>query len=398
MPSYENLRSESERVLRQNDRGRFTVPSPRLYPHQWAWDSAFAAIGWSYLDCDRAWVELETLLGGQWKDGRVPHIIFHNPDPNYFPGPAFWEAEGTSTISQPPIWATAIRRVYERDGDKDRMRALLGPTAASHSFFLAQRDPHGRGAVAVAHPWESGLDNAPVWDLPLSQIDISNPPPFERKDTSHVDPSMRPTDEQYAAYVCIVKEIAAGGFFAGSFNVYDPLMTAILAKAEEDLLWLGKEADVDTGSADRLAATEEGLTSLWNEDLGRYDYIDASTKMPQRCFAVGTVMPLIVERDLARRARLEENISQLLSHGSLLPSVAPSDPQFNPRCYWRGPAWVNTAWLLNKHLGDSLREPTLEAMNQNGIYEYFHPITAEPLGGEEFTWSAALALDWLSRS
>ena len=58
-------------VLRANDRGRYTVPAGHLYPHQWAWDSAFAAIGWSVLDADRALVELETLLDGAWPDGRV---------------------------------------------------------------------------------------------------------------------------------------------------------------------------------------------------------------------------------------------------------------------------------------------------------------------------------------
>ena len=60
-------------ILRRHDRGTYTVPSSELYPHQWAWDSAFAAIGWAHIDPNRGLLELETLLAAQWPDGRVHH-------------------------------------------------------------------------------------------------------------------------------------------------------------------------------------------------------------------------------------------------------------------------------------------------------------------------------------
>ena len=37
-------------VLEANWRGASTVPSPALYPHQWSWDSACIAIGYSHLN------------------------------------------------------------------------------------------------------------------------------------------------------------------------------------------------------------------------------------------------------------------------------------------------------------------------------------------------------------
>ena len=37
-------------VIKKNDRGGFTVPTNRLYPHQWNWDSGFTALGISSLD------------------------------------------------------------------------------------------------------------------------------------------------------------------------------------------------------------------------------------------------------------------------------------------------------------------------------------------------------------
>src|SRR5262245_1109850 len=79
-------------VLRQNDLGRWTKPAPRLYPHQWSWDSAFIAIGLAHVDADRALLELESLFEGQWRDGRLPHIIFNPEARDYFPGPDRWAA------------------------------------------------------------------------------------------------------------------------------------------------------------------------------------------------------------------------------------------------------------------------------------------------------------------
>lgn len=43
-------------ILRENDRGHYTVPTMGLYPFQWNWDSCFTALGQSHFDLDRAWL------------------------------------------------------------------------------------------------------------------------------------------------------------------------------------------------------------------------------------------------------------------------------------------------------------------------------------------------------
>src|SRR6478672_5460633 len=124
----DGLAQRALEVLEANWRGTSTVPSPALYPHQWSWDSACIAIGYSHWDQQRAQAELRGLFAGQWADGLLPHIRFA-PEARYFPGPEFWQTHlsplaprdpETSGIVQPPVHATAVWKVFlhARDGDE----------------------------------------------------------------------------------------------------------------------------------------------------------------------------------------------------------------------------------------------------------------------------------------
>lgn len=121
----DSLKAQAKSILQENDRGGYTIPSGRLYPHQWAWDSGFTAIGWAHLDMDRACLELETLFHGQWPDGRVPHIRFHKPTPDYFPGPEVWGAGDSSSITNPPVWTLAAERLLELGAPPDRVKSRI---------------------------------------------------------------------------------------------------------------------------------------------------------------------------------------------------------------------------------------------------------------------------------
>ena len=49
---------QAKAVLDFNWTGEYTQPGPHLYPHQWSWDSALIAIGYSHYDQDRAMKKL----------------------------------------------------------------------------------------------------------------------------------------------------------------------------------------------------------------------------------------------------------------------------------------------------------------------------------------------------
>ena len=85
----ESRLEEAIRVIKMNDRGGYTVPTSRLYPYQWNWDSAFTALGIWHFNKWRAWLEIMALLDAQWDDGMVPHIVFRQNDPDYFRDPRY---------------------------------------------------------------------------------------------------------------------------------------------------------------------------------------------------------------------------------------------------------------------------------------------------------------------
>ena len=123
----------AKEILKNNRRSGFTLPTNnKLYPAQWNWDSAFIALGYSYFNMDYAIKELETLLSGQWDDGMIPHILFHDNDESYFPNHKTWECGNnisSSGITQPPIIATIVKKIVDQNkldqGQMKRMETIL---------------------------------------------------------------------------------------------------------------------------------------------------------------------------------------------------------------------------------------------------------------------------------
>ncbi|MEM6533844.1 MAG: neutral trehalase [Myxococcota bacterium] len=393
------LAERARELLRLNDRGAHTVPSARLYPHMWAWDSAFAAIGWSTFDLERGVVELETLMGSAWSDGRVPHITF---DPaslgDYFPGPDVWGHAKGSTITQPPAWALAAEVLLKRGADAERIAALLPAIERSHAFFREQRDPLELGLAAVVHPWESGMDNSPAWDKPLSDIDPNSAPAFKRIDVNRVDdPNERPTDDEYKRYIALVDAIREDGFGPGIFAVYDPMMSTMLGLADAALDRLATSLGVKSEAGARAKAVPRALEQhLWNPATSSFEYLDAGAQERYAVPTLGSLFPALLP-DLDS-AITEEVLGRLDSEWSSpfpFPTVPTDSPIFDARRYWRGPTWIVTNWLFGSVLGSDVREQSIALLEKSGFREYFDPLTGEGLGATEFTWSAALALDWI---
>ena len=112
-----NLINKAQKTLLGNRRKGYTLPTNnKLYPAQWNWDSAFIALGYSYFNLNHALKEITTLLDGQWKDGMVPHILFHDTNTNYYPNYTAWNCGNkihSSGITQPPILSTILKLILD---------------------------------------------------------------------------------------------------------------------------------------------------------------------------------------------------------------------------------------------------------------------------------------------
>ena len=410
--SDQALNDSARKIIQGNDRGTYTIPTAGLYPYQWNWDSAFAAFGFAQFDSDRAWIELETLFSGQWRNGMVPHILFHSIDAGYFPGPDVWGGIGpiaSSGISQPPVAATLARLVYQCDPTlgKKRLEPLFDKFVAWHNWFMRWRLDNG--AVCISHPWEAGRDNAPDWDSAMASIEPVGIGEYTRRDTSHVDSDMRPTKFDYDRYLWLVQLgrrlewDEAKLLEQNPFRVADPTMTFTLLRAQKDLAAMGRLLGIDVSEIERhVTVLEAGAESLWNAELGSYD--SRNTKSGQWAGSVSNASFLCWYAGLEspQMVSVFNDVQSSVRFG--VPSLSPANPQFDGKRYWRGPVWAMMNMLIGMGMQEmgmneearTVRESTAELIRQHGFAEYFDPRDGTPAGGKSFTWTAAVWLGWAS--
>jgi glycogen debranching enzyme len=415
---------EAIEILKANDRGGYTVPTSRLYPYQWNWDSAFVALGFATFDQDRAWREIEMLFEGQWDDGMLPHILFRRDDPDYFPGPSVWEAGGakagtkmpSSGHSQPPVVATVVRELVETGGDESerRARTFFDKMMAYNRWFHRERDPDGKGVIGVVHPWESGRDNSADWEEALMRVQVpADLGSYQRRDTAHIDAEQRPRQAQYDRYLTLVKFGRESGWKQstiarqGQFFVADPGVHFMLMRADRDLLALAERLE-KTAEADeiraRLATSEAGTDLLWNEavsafcarDLKTGDFSDAISSSAALAFYAGA-------GSAEQRGAMTDHLRRILDKVDYgLPSLDPEHTRFEPKRYWLGPVWMVMNFMIARGLdeagqtalADRIKADSRRLIEQQGFYEYFNPATGEGCGGDDFSWTAAMWLAW----
>jgi len=418
--SNDELRAGALAVLEKNRRSRYTVPAEGLYPYQWCWDSGPIALGWAAAGrWDEAWTELDTLLEGQWSTGMVPHIIFWEPSPDYFPGPDVWETEHdppTTGITQPPLPVTAAARLFHDDPDRDRARtqlANLWPRLVAWLRWVdrARRGPHG--AAVVVHPWESGMDNSPRWDAALDRCPSKTHERLERRDVATVSAKERPTDAEYRRFLGIVDVLRRDGWDTerqaevSPFAIEDVMFTAITCRAAGDLHAAGIAAGLDTdGLADIERTMRDAIGALWDQKTGWFQSFDVRAERPVESLTAGGLTALWARASTPEQTeeqlRRVDRWMRIVEHG--IPSSDPTDVTFEPRRYWRGPVWVLLNWMIADGLAaadhedraEGLRVTTHALVADAGFCEYFDPTNGEGIGGQGFSWTAALTLAWLT--
>jgi glycogen debranching enzyme len=424
------LIGKAKAVLEANWLGHATSPSRLLYPHQWSWDAACIAIGYASWNQERAETELRSLFSGQWRDGLLPHIVFTD-GARYFPGPEFWQTERspaapdqpkTSGIVQPPIHASAALQVYRLASDRERAAAfleeLLPKLAGWHEYLYRERARTDGGLVEIWHPWESGMDNSPLWDRALEHMsfDAERLPEYERVDVELSEASERPSDGEYDRYVYLVSMFRELAYDPSRirpvvpFAIQPVLFNSLLVQSNRDLAGIARIVGADPAPFEaRAESTAAALDeTLWDEEHAVYaDYdVRAGARVAARTAA--GLAPLYAGVPASARA---ERMVELLARsrvavgdaGWAVTSLAPDDPGFQPARYWRGPVWPILNWVLQRGLdrygyatlAADVRRAIIELARSAGFYEHYNPETGKGQGGEEFAWTAALVLDLL---
>lgn len=414
-------------VLKKNDAGVFTKPGPHQYPHQWNWDSALIALGLSHFDLPRALTEIRALLSGQWRDGMLPHVVYHQTPSDYFPDPAFWQIENspnasrfpTSGITQPPLLATIVRRIHARQPIPDFLEEIYPSLLNWHRWLHTARDADGSGLVCIIHPWESGTDDSPRWLDLLAAIQPETVPEFQRGDTRYVPALERPHRAEYERFIHLIDVFRKLGYAPADllahspFLVQDVLFNSILFRADEDLRALALILNQPTDEIDVwLSRMRSNFDSrFWNERKGLYYDYDLRSERSIQVNTITTFLPLFA--GVASKAQAEHLITSHLTDPSEyapqdgirygVTTTARTEPTWEPRRYWRGPVWIITNWLLMEglqrygydDLADNIRQDTLRLIELSGFREYYDARDGSGCGSDDFSWSAALTLELL---
>lgn len=441
MRDSDTILSQAEAVLRENDRGLYTIPAQGLYPHQWLWDSCFIALGWQHLDVERAKIEILSLLRGQWKNGMLPHMLF-TTGPAYRRDRNVWrswvspfapdpESITTSGITQPPMLAEAIVQIGERLPLLERRswyRQVFNDLLAYHQWLYHERDPHGEGLTLQIHPWETGLDNTPPWMVELhdhllpwwirvlQKTQLEKVTGMFRRDTRFVPRDQRFSNIDALALYDTQRRLRRKAYDINRildhslFAIEDLTFNSILVRANEHLLTIAKSirAEIPQDLLKRIELTHKSLEELWDPYTEQYYSRDFTTHRLLKTQSIATLMPLYAGTiSKERAAMLVKSIENEHIFGPAypIPSAPLSSSWFNPNRYWQGPTWFNTNWLIIDGLrrfgyhdhADALIEGSLELVNNGTFNEYYNPISGEPLGAGNFSWTAAIAIDWLKK-
>jgi hypothetical protein len=335
---------------------------------------------WRRFAPDRARRELESLLAAARPDGFIGHTIFWNESLTGRRRYAYNVKHGddpmTATI-QPPLLAWAWRLAV---GDPASEPAIC----AHHERVEAERDLEGDGLLWIVQPDESGMDASPQFD-----------PVWGRR--AHGRGGFLLLVWHNRRFQWNARRIRD----AGGPVVCEPVTNVLHGLSR---LALG-----------RPSITPALVARLWDERSGTFRLAaepaqpaPAQPGRPDASPLTWTAFAPLALPDLPvaiGRRLIEEHLldAQRFWLPVPPPSVSSTDPAFTLddrlhglRRYWRGPTWVNAAylaWLGLVRLGyegaaaELARRLGATAL-RSGLWEYYDPYSGRGMGQAGFGWSS----------
>ncbi|HSM72737.1 MAG TPA: trehalase family glycosidase [Anaerolineales bacterium] len=331
------------------------MPTKAFYVGVWLWDSALHAIAFRHIDAELARNQIRVMLAHQLPDGMLPDVVFDDGIVTEIDHPIH------GLVTKPPILAWSALKIHETDPNVDFLREIYDPLVRCHTWWFDHNADDKDGLVLYQHPYSSGLDDSPLWDhgMPVKSPDI---------------------------------------------NTYlHKQMNALAGIAE----MIGKPKDAEAWRQKAKELLARMIENLWDEEAGLFRAKYNDTWIPVITpFSLYPLWTGELPQEITARLLAHLKDTSMFWGEFGLPTVAYTDPAFNPDKMWRGPTWANVNYFfvealknIGEHeLANELRDKTLNLIaSQPDIREYYNsqsgipPRTAAPI----FGWSAAVFIDLL---
>lgn len=373
----EALRAAAPQILeaawREVPGGGFCVPHAVTYPWQWLWDSCFHAVVWAHLGDPRAERELRSALSDQSADGFVPHLRYAD---GVSPHAALWGRRATSSITQPPMYGHAVAELARRGMAPGA--DVVDRAGRGLRFLLERRRRSPGGLIELCHPWESGCDDSPRWDDVLDEPWTSQRWFAAKGDLlAGIERSPEGSPLRNPAF-----PVASVGFSA--LVAFNALELASFT-ADERL----------AGGAQELVAA---IDARWDPQLATWVDDGPTATRSGSVRTLDALLPLLVS---PRRAAFDELVDPAALGAPCGPrGVHAAEPAYDPRRYWRGPAWPQLTYLLwvactrggAPAVASSLVRSIVAGTAASGFAEYWDPDDGTALGAVPQSWTT---LSWV---
>jgi glycogen debranching enzyme len=195
---------------------------------------------------------------------------------------------------------------------------------------------------------------------------------------------------------------------ASPFRMVDPGFNAILLRACADLADLAEQlGETAIAEASRLRVVKgiAALDALWSEDHGQYLCFDRASGALVDSPSVAGILAAFAGIPADRAAAIAARVERLSGANTyLVPSHDPSDHRYDARRYWRGPVWLIVNYMIadglaragQRDIAGKITESSLELIRKSGFAEYYDPEDGTPCGGGQFSWTAAMVIEFLT--
>lgn len=398
------IKSEALRVLMKNAKHGLTrkgqeyfyiCPALERYPYQWLWDSCFHSIVMSHFAPELAEKEIETLLSMVQGNGFLPHIIFWEKVsfPKNLIAKYLYGNEDFNRLTQPPIVALAMEKVYSKSKNKEFLERTLPLAKKFYLWLMRERDLDKDGLVSIIHPYEAGADHNPEFDSI-----------YGIKKSSYLNLTLAGIRTLFDCKKCDwnLEKISEKDYFnveSVQFNSLHALSLQSMSKLFEEI---GNDEDARFFKKESERTEKAILRKCYDsvDDVFVDLVFDEKLRVPVTSFF--SILPIILEN-------IDPVITDFIVTKHLLnpnefwlpypiPSVPKNSPSFSSnltRLLWRGPTWINVNWLIFNALikkeyydvARRIKKKTIELVLKSGFREFYNPITGKGLRSKDYGWS-----------